>query len=195
MICLLVSALKRFWSLASGVVFVLFATLGEPSFIDLTNKWVVFACAVAVFVLGYLFGVGEGRRSEAARRERGADDRERKRIEGIARSCRTLSKRQRAMLLKGLDDGAYTLNFQLDADASSLLAMGFMKSSPAAGFTIGSTAHINPKLVDELDEHRAEWLGTMEDSERDEIIRRGEFIQYRSAVSPDEVAEDEDHHE
>lgn len=115
----------------------------------------------AAFSLGYLTASFVLARSRWAKR-RAAKEKEReaqrKKLARLERVFASLSPRRKELVAQALDEGSVRLS-SLDSDARTLCDLGVLGMSSITGVTTGADFSVQPSVVLEVREHRAEWLG------------------------------------
>ena len=94
------------------------------------------------------------KRREAEEREREA---QRKKVERLSRVFASMSPRRKKLVAQALDEGSVCLPVT-DPDALGLCQLGVLGAPPLVGITTGVQLGVQPSVVLEVKEHRAEWL-------------------------------------
>ncbi len=116
---------------------------------------------VTAFSLGYFAASFVLAKSRLAK-HRAAKEREREaqkeKLAKLERVFASLSPRRKKLVAQALDEGSVHLS-SLDSDALTLCNLKVFGMSPVAGMTTGADFSVQPSVVLEIREHRAEWLG------------------------------------
>ena len=111
----------------------------------------------AAFSLGYLTASFVLARSRWAKR-RAEREAQRQKLARLERVFASLSPRRKKLVAQALDEGSVRLS-SLDSDARTLCDLRVLGMSSIAGVTTGADFSVQPSVVLEVREHRAEWLG------------------------------------
>ena len=113
------------------------------------------------FSLGYLAASLVLARSRWAKRRAAKEEEreaQRQKLARLERVFASMPKRRREIVAQALDEGSVHLS-SFDSDARTLCDLRVLGMSSVAGATTGADFSVQPSVVLEVREHRAEWLG------------------------------------
>lgn len=93
-------------------------------------------------------------------------------IERLERAFLSMSKRRKALVLTALEEGEVEL-WPLDPDGQSLLSLGILGSPLCASMAFPTKYSIQPNVIKEIDKHKDEWIGTIDDKELKKLLKQG----------------------
>ena len=79
---------------------------------------------------------------------------------------------RKALVLTALEEGEVEL-WPIDPDGQSLLSLGILGSPLCASMAFPTKYSIQPNVIKEIDKHKDEWIGAMDDKERKKLLKQG----------------------
>lgn len=98
--------------------------------------------------------------------------RQKKKMDCLERSFLGMSRRRKALVLTALEEGEVEL-WPLDPDGQSLLSLGILGSPLCASMAFPTKYSIQPNVIKEIDKHKDEWIGTIDDKELKKLLKQG----------------------